>query len=117
MTVIWAWVGLSTIGLLVSVYLTRESILDLQALPVDANGRRTAAWSRLLRESLRATVHLVYLAIGLPLLGRDVQLTYVVLGLMWGNIVLVINSVIDARTRYLLYETRESDRGSHETEG
>jgi hypothetical protein len=107
--IILVWVGLSAFGLVLSTYLTRESFHDLRSLDPDANGRRTAAWSRFLREGLRITVHGVYLAIGIPLLGRDVQLTFVVLGLMWGNVVLVLNSLIDARARRLLFETRESE--------
>lgn len=109
MSVIHVWVLLSAAGLLLSLILSRESILDLRALPNQVNGRRIAARARLAREALRASVHAVYLAIGLPILDREVELTLVVLGLMWGNLVLVVNSLIDARTRYLLYATRDSE--------
>ena len=108
--VIAVWVVLSALGLILSSYLTRESWLDLRALHGDQNGRRLAATSRLWREFLRATVHLTYLAIGLPLLGRDVELTWVVVALMWGNVALVANSLIDARYRSLLYVTRDRMR-------
>jgi len=102
----------SALGLVLSSYLTRDSWLDLRALNTAGlqNGKRLAASSRLWREFLRATVHLVYLAIGIPLLGRDIELPIVVVALMWGNLALVVNSLIDARTRALLYETRDTER-------
>ena len=59
---------------------------------------------------MRASVHLVYLGIGIPLLGRDIELTIVVLALMWGNAALVVNSLIDARFRSQLYVTRDRMR-------
>jgi hypothetical protein len=126
--IIGAWVGLSAFGFLLSLFLTRESWLDMRALglqlqwrflpwhwgPHDYNGRRTAAVSRFWREFLRATVHAAYLAIGVPLLDVEATLSFFVAALMWGNAVLVTNSLIDARTRFLLYVTRN---GENDLEG
>lgn len=128
MSIIHSWVALSALGLLLSLYLARESLHDLHSLglcfrsPVyrwgvrlpwywqgTHNGRRVAAKARLARESLRISVHSVYLAIGIPILSREVDLTFVVLGLMWGNLALVISSLIDARTRFLIYATRDGE--------
>lgn len=108
--VVAVWVGLSLFGLTLSAYLTRESILDLRALPRRANGRRTAAWSRLLREFMRVTVHFVYLALGVPFLYYPFSgVSLFVLALMWGNFTLVVNSSIDAYTRRLMFATRGSE--------
>jgi hypothetical protein len=105
--IIHVWVALSLLGLVLSMYLAVESILDLRALPNKTNGRRTAARSRLFREAMRGTVHLAYLAIGIPLLGREASLSFFVAALMWGNLAMVINSLIDARTRRLLAQPRD----------
>jgi hypothetical protein len=105
--IIHVWVALSLLGLVLSMYLAVESILDLRALPNKTNGRRTAARSRLFRESMRVSVHAAYLVIGVPLLGRQADLTFFVAALMWGNVAMVINSLIDARTRRLLQQPRD----------
>jgi hypothetical protein len=47
------------------------------------------------------------LVIGVPLLGRQADLTFFVAALMWGNVAMVINSLIDARTRRLLQQPRD----------
>jgi hypothetical protein len=107
--IIYIWVALSVFGLVLSLYLSIESVLDLRALPNKTNGRRTAARSRLFRESMRVSVHLAYLVIGVPLLlaGVESRLTFFVAALMWGNLAMVINSLIDARTRRLLQQPRD----------
>jgi hypothetical protein len=107
--IIHVWVALSLLGLVLSMYLAVESILDLRALPNKTNGRRTAARSRLFRESMRVSVHLAYLLIGVPLLlaGAESRLTFFVAALMWGNLAMVINSLIDARTRRVLAQPRD----------
>lgn len=108
MTIVWVWLAVSIIGLIVSSYLSRESLLDLGALPEDRNGRRIAAWSRFSREAIRASVHGLYILAGLAALGiLPGLLPFIVWFLMWGNIALVINSAIDARTRHLLREPQE----------
>lgn len=106
----WVWLTLSLIGLAVSGYLTRESVLDLRALPPSTNGRRYLAWSRLSREFLRTTVHIVYILAALGALRiLPVFLPFIVPFLMYGNLVLVANSVIDARSRRHLFETRKDE--------
>lgn len=111
MTVTWLWLGVSIIGALVSGWLSRESLLDLQALPLTTNGRRIIAWSRLTREVLRVTVHVAYILAALAALGIiPWLLSLIVWFLMYGNIVLVINSIIDARTRRFLVATRSANK-------
>ena len=101
-----AWVIASAAGLLVSAYLTRESWLDIHALGEQMNGRRWAARSRFAREGLRTTVQWTWLLMGASAL-LDIRLgPLIVLGLLYGNVVLLTNSLIDARTRFLLYATR-----------
>lgn len=101
------WITVSVLGLLISLQLTNESRLDLQALPANANGRRTAAWSRFAREAVRVSVHLLYLVAGLTVLGLLPLPRFIILpALVYGNIALVINSLIDTSTRRLLWETR-----------
>lgn len=99
------WLLVSAIGLAVSLYLCNESRLDLKALDSRANGRRTAALSRLLRETMRGSVHTGYLMAGLASLGvlpRDIIAPL----LIWGNAALIINSTIEWRTREHLFATR-----------
>lgn len=109
MSVVWAWLVISALGLGVSLYLARESSIDLNTVE-GSNGRRLAAWSRLLREVLRASVHFAYILAGLGALDIIPWLRpFIVPILMYGNIVLLVNSLIDARTRHLLYDTRETD--------
>lgn len=108
--IVAAWVLLSLLGGSLSLYLTRESWLDLHALPNRQNGRHVAAWSRFVREFLRITVHVAYLALGVPyLFSPFTGVSFFILALMWGNLVLVINSLIDARTRRLLFVTRDQE--------
>lgn len=102
MTIIQLWIAISAFGFLFSLYLSNDSRLDLKALGKLANGRRRAAWARLTRELLRVTVHAAYLAIGIPLLDSQIDLNPVVLGLLYGNIILVVNAILDARTRAVI---------------
>jgi hypothetical protein len=106
---VWVWLALSLIGTAVSGYLTRQSLDDLRSLRPDSNGRRSVARSRLAREGLRVTVHLGYIAAALGALHLvEAFRPLIVPFLMYGNVVLVANSVIDARTRHLLYDSRET---------
>lgn len=109
MGVVPAWILVSVIGALLSGYLANESRHDLKALPPQANGRHTVAWSRLLREFLRFTAHLAYILAGVIALGFLPWRELIVPILMYGNVVMVVNSLIDARTRYLLYATRAKE--------
>lgn len=107
--IVGAWLALSFVGATVSAHLSNESRLDLKALGPDGNGRHAAAWSRLLRESGRLTVHIGYILAGLTALDIIALDWIFVPALLWGNIVLVTNSLIDARTRRLLWQTRAGD--------
>lgn len=103
------WLALSIVGAFVSAHLSNESRLDLKALGPDGNGRHTAALSRLVREAGRLTVHIGYILAGLTALDV-IDIDWVILpSLIWGNIVLVTNSLIDANTRRLLWQVRETD--------
>ena len=113
---LWAWLLVSLAGLCLSLYLSNASRLDLRALGARANGRRRVAWSRLVRESMRVIVHARYNVAALiagdligPDRSDDVNTTVIVSILMWGNIAMFINSLIDARTRPLLYSTRDGE--------
>lgn len=109
MTIIHVWILVSFIGLCLSIYLTWDSYEDLRSLGPEGNGRRTAAGSRVLREGIRITVHFAYLVVALPLVGhaQDVRVNFTVGVLLYGNIALVINSLIDARARSLMYPHRK----------
>lgn len=101
-----AWVVFSATGLVLSAFLCRQSWQDIVVLANLTNGRRWAALSRFVREGLRATVHWVWLLLGVgALLGINYGAMTVV-GLLYGNVVLVVNSLVDARTRTLIYRTR-----------
>ena len=108
--VVIAWVVLSGFGLILSSYLTFESWLDMRALGESANGRLLAARSRFGREGIRVTVHWVWLLMGVTLLLEVPLGPKLVLGLLYGNVALVTNSLIDARARSLILVTRDSTR-------
>lgn len=108
--VVVAWVVVSLLGALVSLYLVHESRLDVDAFENRANGRRRIARSRFIREAMRVTVHEAYIVAGLTVLGvLPLSTAIVVPILMWGNVVMLANSVIDARTRALLFATRTDE--------
>lgn len=95
---------------MVSVLLTRSSILDLRALGTTGNGRRLLARSRAIREGTRVTVHLLYLVVGLGVLGGAAWVRPVIVPiLIYGNLALLVNSAVDAATRHQLLETRKGD--------
>lgn len=109
MTAVTVWVIVSAMGLMLSVLLTTESWRDILALGDRGNGRRMVARSRFIREGLRITVHWAWLLLGLSVL-MDVELgAKIVLGLLYGNAVLVVNSMVDARTRVVMYRTRDDE--------
>lgn len=108
------WILASVGGAILSAKLSNESRRDLDALARRgiANGRRAAARSRRLRETIRLTVHLAYILAGvlvlrvIPLPEGWTPATIVVPILIYGNLAMVANSLIDLRTRPLLWETR-----------
>lgn len=103
------WIAVSVVGLVISLYLVNESRKDMQALANLVNGRRLAARSRGIRETMRVTVHAAYIVAGLSVLDLLPFRDWVVPILIWGNLSLVVNSLVDARTRFLLFETRDSE--------
>jgi hypothetical protein len=104
-----AWVAVSAIGLVLTIVLANESRLDLHALPKKTNGRRIVARSRLARELLRLSVHGLFLLAGFMALDLIPGRGLIVPILLWGNLVLVINSIIDHHTRRVLYVTRDGE--------
>lgn len=105
--IVATWVGMAIFGFFLSAWLTWDSWQDLKALGDRGNGRRRAARSRFIREGLRMSVHEVYFFIGVPFIMVDsVTLTQTVTGLMWGSLVLITNSFVDAATRGLMFQTR-----------
>jgi len=108
------WTTLSACGIAVSAYLVNETRLDLIALRDSRNGRRSLAWSRLFRESVRVTVHGMYFLAGLIAL-RIIPLPTVLIlvAIIYGNVALVANSMIDARARRVLNAYREQYPNVH----
>lgn len=104
--IVLAWVLIAAAGVLLSIWSAREWTLDLLALDHRANGRRIHARAGLRREVIRFIVHAAYLGIGLPLLDRPVNVSLTVVVLLLGNVGLIVNSILDLRTRYVLLETR-----------
>ena len=117
--VVIVWVVMSAIGALLSTALSWESYHDVRAFENRANGRRWHARSRLWRESLRVTVHVSYIVAGLTVLKiLPLSSAIVVPVLMYGNVVLVVNSLIDSRTRAVVFRTRltDADLNTRQTE-
>jgi hypothetical protein len=104
-----AWLILSILGAGLSAYLSLESYLDLRALGARANGRRVAALSRLVREGMRLTVHGAYIFAGLAALDLVPGRELIIPILMYGNLALVVNSIIDARARGRMWQTAGHD--------
>lgn len=111
MNVIQAWVLISLIGLILSLYLAYDSRRDLVALGKAklTNGRRALAWTWLIADLIFAAVHLGYLAIGLLLLDREVAVSGTVVVLVCGNLGMMAVSLLNVRIRYLLYRTRNDE--------
>lgn len=113
--VLWVWVLVSTAGLCLSLFLVNTTRLDLRALGARANGRRRVALGRLVRESLRVSVHAAY--IFAALIAGDViqppagisEGVVIVLILMWGNVAMVVNSAVDTMLRPQLMDTRRGE--------
>lgn len=100
------WIFSSLVGLFLSAALLNQTRLDLRALGHLANGRRLIAQSRALREAARFSVHAAYIVAGLAALGLVPFRDWIVPILIYGNLAMVANSLIDLRTRHLIYDTR-----------
>lgn len=111
-----AWVAISGLGLILSLYLTIQSWLDIVELTRNPNGRDEylIARSRFAREGIRVTVHWSWLLLGISiLLGVNVGVLFI-MALLHGNLALTMNSLIDARTRALIH--RRTNRAETEIE-
>lgn len=111
-----AWVAISGLGLILSLYLTIQSWLDIVELTRNPNGKDEylIARSRFAREGVRVTVHWDWLLLGISiLLGVNVGVLFV-MALLHGNVALTMNSLIDARTRALIH--RRTNRAETEIE-
>ena len=103
------WIVTSLLGLILSAALLNQSRLDLRALGEMANGRRLVVQSRGLREAARFTVHGAYIVAGLSALGILPFTDWIVPILIYGNLAMVGNSLVDLRTRHLVYATRDAE--------
>ena len=103
------WIILSLFGLILSAALLNQTRLDLKALGQMANGRRLIVQSRGLREAARFTVHGAYIVAGLSALGILPFRDYIVHILIYGNLAMVGNSLVDLKTRHLVYATRDKE--------
>lgn len=111
-----AWVAISGLGLILSLYLTFQSWLDIVELTRNPNGKDEylIARSRFAREGIRVTVHWDWLLLGISiLLGVNVGVLFI-MALLHGNLALTFNSLIDARTRALIH--RRTNRAETEIE-
>lgn len=107
---VWSIVSLA--GLMLSLWLLREHHLDIRSMAgFPGNGRLIHARANRLKESIRVSVHGLFLVIGLLALDRPssgFSLTVVVL--IYGNAGIMANSLIELRTRSRLYRHRSTDR-------
>lgn len=111
-----AWVAISGLGLVLSVYLTVQSWLDIVFLTRNPNGKDEylIARSRFAREGIRVTVHWSWLLLGISILmGVSVGVLFI-MALLHGNLALTFNSLIDARTRALIH--RRTNRAGTDIE-
>lgn len=89
------WSITAAIGLLLSLYLAGQAILDLRSLGRLSNGRRRRVWARLASETIRLFIHGSFLVIGIAALSRPTgPLSWTVLVLLAGNVGLIANSLI-----------------------
>jgi hypothetical protein len=109
-----AWVVASGLGLALSVYLTTESWRDLLAMGERANGRRAVARSRFIREGVRVTVQWTWLLLGVSVLLEVPVGSKFVIALLYGNISMGVNSLVDARYRPTMRQHRADDASPYQ---
>jgi hypothetical protein len=100
-SVLVAWTATACIGAALSAYLLVQALLDLQALGGVRNGRRWRVWGRILQEGIRLSIHVPFALLGFALLSQDIQprLSFTVWVLLWGNLGLVVNSLVSVYVR------------------
>jgi hypothetical protein len=100
-SVLVAWTATACIGAALSAYLLVQALLDLQALGGVRNGRRWRVWGRILQEGIRLSIHVPFALLGFALLSQDIQprLSFTVYVLLWGNLGLVVNSLVSVYVR------------------
>lgn len=88
------WVLLSASGIILSLLLLVESLLDLRSLVGIGNGRVIHAKGRIASELLRLVIHGGFLFIGLPSLSAPTQFSVTILVLIAANGLMIVNSLI-----------------------
>lgn len=111
MSVIGLWIVVSAIGLALSLYLANDSRRDLAALKRAGvvNGRRRLATIWLAVDVILGSAHGLFLGLGLTLLDREVQLSWTVVILIWGNVAMMTVQLLNVSLRHLLYSTRHGE--------
>ena len=99
------WVLVSAAGLALTIYFAAQLLLDLSALRQMqvVNGRRASVKLDLSKEALRASAHVGFLFIGIAALQVQAgPFSWVTVILIWGNVVYLLTSTIDAHKRGVL---------------
>ena len=111
MSVVLLWVLISLAGLLLSLYLANDSRIDLAILRKAGvtNGRLSLARIWLAVDLVLGSAHFGYLAIGLLLLDRDVNLSWTTAVLIYGNLAMMAAALLNVSLRQLLYQTRDGE--------
>lgn len=111
MSVAWLWTLVSLVGLVLSLWLARDSYRDLRALRRAGvtNGRIMLARIWLAIDLLFATAHGAFFGLGLTILEREIDLSWTVVILVYGNVVMMTGSILNATLRHLLYATRNGE--------
>jgi hypothetical protein len=102
------WVAVAAILAVVSALGVSNAINDVRSMRGLINGRRTFAFDGLRWQAAMLAVGLIWLAVGAEVLfhERVVQLTFGSVGLIVGNVVLTVASVLSRRARQRLLEER-----------
>lgn len=106
------WSAVSLGGLILSLWLLVEHHLDIRSMAgLPGNGRIVHARANRLKEIIRASIHGLFLLIGLLTLDRPSSgFNLITLILIYGNAGIMVNSFIELRTRSRLYRHRATDR-------
>lgn len=107
----WTWTLVALAGLILSLWLANDSRLDLRSLRRAgvANGRRALARIWLAIDLLLATAQAGNFILGLTIPARHIDPSPTVLVLIYGNVVMMAVSLLNASLRHLLYSTREGE--------
>jgi hypothetical protein len=88
------WTLISASGIVLSVLLLIESILDLRALTGVGNGRVLHAKGRIASESIRLVIHSGFLTIGILALDSPTRASLSIFVLIGANALLILKSII-----------------------